>query len=189
MRAPVRVAPALLDGTRVTGGEPMMTPPKRNVAMSPGFSLSEMLTVLALMGLLILFGGPAMADAYRSYQVRTTADMLGTDVRALRYNAVAQRASQSMTIHNQGDSTTPNTYNFVNLRGQTVVRTPNPGVNIESTSATSISFNMNGSTGGTTNLTVLVSMNINGDRGDRYTISVTPSGTVSTSYSTYTPAP
>jgi hypothetical protein len=46
---------------------------------------------------------------------------------------------------------------------------------------------MNGSTGGTTNLTVLVSMNINGDRGDRYTVAVTPSGTVSTSYSTYAP--
>ena len=58
-----------------------------------GFSLSEMLVVIAIMGLFILFGGPAMADAYRAYKVRSAADMLVTDIRALRYNAVAQRVS------------------------------------------------------------------------------------------------
>jgi hypothetical protein len=34
---------------------------------------------------------------------------------------------------------------------------------------------------------LIVSMDINSDRGDRYTISVTPTGMVTTAYSTYTP--
>jgi prepilin-type N-terminal cleavage/methylation domain-containing protein len=160
---------------------------RRCATHSPGFSLSEMLTVLALLSLLVLFAGPAMADAYRAYKVRAMADTLATDIRALRYNAVAQRASQTMTINDQSDTTAPNQYTYVNLRGQTVVRRSDGGVNIETGSATSITFNINGSTGGTSNLTVLVSMPINGDRGDRYTIAITPTGTVSTSYSTYTP--
>jgi prepilin-type N-terminal cleavage/methylation domain-containing protein len=152
-----------------------------------GFSLSELLTVLAIMGLFILFGGPAMADAYRAYKVRSAADMLVTDIRALRYNAVAQRATQSMTVNTQAAGVNPNTYTFVNYMGQAVVRTEEVGVSIDSTSATAISFNNTGATGATGNLTFSVSMDLNGDRGDRYTITVTPSGTVSSAYASYVP--
>lgn len=152
-----------------------------------GFSISELLTVMALMSLMILFAGPAMADAYRSYKVRAAADNLATDIRALRYAAVALRQAQTMTINNQGHSTAPNTYTFTNYKGDPVTRRISDGPNIESTSAATVSFNTMGSTGQTSSLTLVVSMTINGDRGDRYTISVTPTGTVSTAYVTYTP--
>ena len=151
-----------------------------------GFSLPELLTVIAIMGLFILFGGPAMADAYRAYKVRSAADMLVTDIRALRYNAVAQRATQTLTINTQGNSTAPNQYSFVNIKGVTVVRQEEVGVNIDDTSSTTITFNNTGSTG-TGNLTVIMSLTVNGDRGDRYTLTVTPTGTVSSAYSTYVP--
>jgi Tfp pilus assembly protein FimT len=146
-----------------------------------------MLTVIAIMGLFILFGGPAMADAYKAYKVRSAADMLVTDIRALRYNAVAQRASQTLTINTQSNVTAPNQYAFVNIKGVTVTRTEETGVNIEDTSTTTISFNNTGATGSTANLTVIVSMAINSDRGDRYTLTVTPTGTVSSAYASYVP--
>ena len=151
-----------------------------------GFSLPELLTVIALMGLLILFGGPALADGFRAYKVRTAADILSTDLRAMRYSAVGQRAPRSMTINNQG-STPPNQYTFVNARGETLIRQLESPVNIESTSATTISFAINGSTGTTSSQTIVVSMGINETRGDRYTVSVSPSGTISTAYSNYVP--
>jgi prepilin-type N-terminal cleavage/methylation domain-containing protein len=152
-----------------------------------GFSLSELLVVIALLGLFILFGGPAMADAFRAYKVRSAADMLVTDIRALRYNAVAQRASQTLTINTQGNSTAPNQYSFVNMRGVTVTRKQEAGVNIEDTSATTITFSNTGTTGSTGNLTVIMSLTVNGDRGDRYTLTVTPTGTVSSAYASYVP--
>jgi prepilin-type N-terminal cleavage/methylation domain-containing protein len=152
-----------------------------------GFSLSELLVVIALMGLFILFGGPAMADAYRAYKVRSVADVLATDIRAMRYTAVATRAPRSMTINTQGHATAPNQYTFTNAKGETVTRQIESGVNLEDTSSTAVDFSITGGTGSTATLNILVSMGINSDRGDRYTISVTPTGTVSTSFAYYTP--
>lgn len=151
-----------------------------------GFSLPELLTVIALMALLILFGGPALADGFRAYKVRSAADILATDMRAMRYSAVGQRTPRTMTLNTQG-STPANQYTYTNARGETITRQVESGVNIESSSATTINFNINGSTGSTSSQTVLVSMGINDTRGDRYTISVSPSGTISTAYSTYVP--
>jgi prepilin-type N-terminal cleavage/methylation domain-containing protein len=152
-----------------------------------GFSLPELLAVIAIMALFILFGGPAMADAYRSYKVRSAADILSTDVRALRYAAVTTRASLTMTLNNQSHATAPNQYSFTNAKGRVITRPIEYGVNLETGSAASITFGTNGSTGLTSTQTLVVSMAINGDRGDRYTISVTPSGTVSAAYATYVP--
>lgn len=157
---------------------------RRNMA---GYSLSELLTVIALMGLFILFGGPAMADAFRAYKVKSSANIVATDVRGMRYSAVGMRTSRTMTINSQGSGTDPNTYVFVNAIGDTITRRMEPGVNIEDASADTLSFSTTGATGSTATQTIIVSMDINGTRGDRYTISVSPSGTVSAAYSTYTP--
>lgn len=166
----------------------MMTPTtRRALGGPPGFSLSEALVVIALLGIFVLFGGPAMADAYRAYKVRSVADILSTDLRAMRYTAVATRSSRTMTLNTQGHSTAPNQYTFVNTKGDSVTRLVESGVNLEDASDTSIGFTITGSTGSTSSLTVLVSMAINADRGDRYTIDVTPTGTVRTSFAYYTP--
>ena len=164
-----------------------MTPMKRRTtAEAPGFSLSEALVVIALLGIFTLFGGPAMADAYRAYKVRSTADILATDLRAMRYAAVAMRTPRTMTLNTQSHSTAPNQYTFINARGQSVTRRLESGVNIDDASDTTISYSIGGSTG-TGTLSVLVSMDINSDRGDRFTVDVSPTGTVSTSFAYYTP--
>lgn len=149
-----------------------------------GYSFPELLIVIALMGLFIVFAGPAMAEAYKSYKVRAVADGLATDLRAQRYNAVSNRTPRTLTIKNQADATAPNQYSYANYKGDPITVRMD-GVNIETTSAASITFNINGSTGAAGNTTIRVSAMINAERNDRYTITVTPTGTVSTAYSTF----
>jgi Tfp pilus assembly protein FimT len=152
-----------------------------------GFTSSELLVVIALMALVVLFGGPALAEAYRSYKVRAAANNLTIDLQALRYNAVTNRVTRTMTLNDQTHGTAPNQYSFLNAKGDTVAVQLVTGVNLESSSPASLSFDNNGATGVTSSQTVNVSMDVSGDRGDRYAITVTPTGTVSTTYSTYTP--
>lgn len=149
-----------------------------------GYSLPELLIVIAIMGLFILFAGPAMAEAYRAYKVRTVANNLATDVRAQRYNAVSNRTPRTLTVNNQDHATAPNQYSYTTYKGD-VITVRMDGVNIETTSAASITFNINGSSGSAGNTTFRVSAMINGSRNDRYTITVSPTGTVSTAYSTF----
>jgi prepilin-type N-terminal cleavage/methylation domain-containing protein len=149
-----------------------------------GYSLPELLIVIAIMGLFILFAGPAMAEAYKAYKVRAVANGLATDIRAQRYNAVSIRAQRTLTINNQAHATAPNQYSFANYKGDAITVRMD-GVNVETTSAASITFNINGSTGSAGNTTFQVSAMINSSRNDRYTITVSPTGTVSTAYSTF----
>jgi Tfp pilus assembly protein FimT len=150
-----------------------------------GFSVSELLTVVALMSLMVLFAGPAIADAYKGYQARAAANTLVTNLRALRYNAVAQRTVQTITLHDESDSTLPNHYVFTNLKGQIVTIDVNPAT-IDAASPDSITFGINGSAG-TTSQAIVVERVVNSSRGDRYTITVTPSGTIQTAFTRYTP--
>ncbi len=149
-----------------------------------GYSLPELLIVIALIGLFVVFGGPAMADAFKAYKVRSVANSLTVDLRALRYNAVSTRSPRTMTINNT-TSAPPNQYSYTNFKGDPITVLIEPGVSIETTSAASITFNINGSTGATGNQTVSLSMFISGSRNDRYTITITPSGTISSAYSTF----
>ncbi len=151
-----------------------------------GYSLSELLVVIALLGIFTLFAGPALADAYKSYKVRAAANNLTTDIRAQRYLAVTNRATRTLTINRVDHSTAPNQYSYLNPLGRTMT-VQFDGVEIENTSATSVAFTNRGSTTVTSTLNVIFSMDINGSRGDRYTVSVTPTGQVSSTYATYTP--
>ncbi len=157
----------------------------RRAGSAEGYSLPELLIVIALIGLFVLFGGPAMADAYKAYKVRSVANNLSIDLRAMRYNAVSTRSPRTMTINNQADATAPNQYSYTNYKGDPITMRIEPGVNIETSSAASVSFTINGSTGVSGSQTVSVSMFISGSRNDRYTISVSPTGTISTAYSTF----
>jgi prepilin-type N-terminal cleavage/methylation domain-containing protein len=150
-----------------------------------GYSLSELLVVIAMIALVVLFGGPALANAYKSYKVRAAADGLTTNLRALRYTAVAERAPRSLTINDEA-ATPANQYSYVNKMGKNILVTLD-GVVIESASPASITFGINGGTGLTSNLDVLLSMTVSRDRGERYTITVTPTGTVTADFTTFTP--
>ena len=155
----------------------------RRAGRERGYSLPELLIVIALIGLFVIFGGPSINEAYKAYKIRSAANDLVTDLRALRYNAVSNRAQRSITINNQ-TAASPNQYSYTNYKGVAItVRLDS--ANIETTSAASITFNINGSTGAAGNQAVAVSGAINDSRNDRYTITVTPTGTISSAYSTF----
>ena len=156
----------------------------RKTGHETGYSLPELLVVIALIGLFVVFGGPALADAFRVYKVRSVANDVVNNLRALRYNAVSTHTPRTMTINNTANAS-PNQYTYVNYKGDPITVRIEPGVALETTSAASITFNINGATGVTSTQTVSVSMFISGTRNDRYTITVTPTGTISSAYTTF----
>jgi prepilin-type N-terminal cleavage/methylation domain-containing protein len=152
-------------------------------ADSAGYSLPELLVVIFLIGMFVLFTGPALSRAYKSYQVSSAANELAAHIRALRYNAVASRTSFTLNI----DNPSPGHYSYVNTKGQQIVMTLPVNAAWETGTASSITFNNNGATGAAGNTIFKLIGVITETQGDRYTITVTPSGTVSSTYSTYTP--
>jgi len=92
--------------------------------------------------------------------------------------------SAAAPTRHEADATAPNQYAYTNYKGDAITVRMD-GVSIETTSAASITFNINGSTGAAGNTTIRMSAMINAERNDRYTITVTPTGTVSTAYSTF----
>jgi len=183
------MAPPLLFG--IAGMEESMETRRREAwtdrnRRAAGYSLSEILVVVALIGIFVLFGGPALGEAYRSYKVRTAANNLTTDLRAQRYLAVTNRATRTLTVNRVDHSTAPNQYSYLNPLGRTMTVTFD-GVEIENTSDTSVAFTNRGATTVTATLNVIFSMDIDSTRGDRYTVSITPTGQISSAYSTYTP--
>ncbi len=160
---------------------------RRDHRSALGYSIAELLTVVALMALMITFAGPAMATAYKAYKVRVAANGVTTQLRASRYTAVTSRDTRTVDFNDEDHGSAPNQYSFVNSKGKALTMPLALGVKIDNTSEASIQFNSNGSTSSTTTVSVVVSMDINATRGDRYTINVTPSGTVTADFTNYTP--
>ncbi len=148
-----------------------------------GFSVAELAVVIAIMGIFATFGFPILSEAFRSYHARAAADDIVNSLRAVRYNAVANRIPATLTLNDENNTTAPNQYSFVNIKGRTITIQLD-GVKIESGTPATITFNNNGATG-TGSQTVRVSARIHDTRSDRYTITVTPTGTVSSAYSTF----
>lgn len=63
-----------------------------------GFSVTEMLTVLALMGLLVAVSAPAMLNFFQSMKVRTAAQRMVSHLRLCRQVAVSRRDNVTMRI-------------------------------------------------------------------------------------------
>lgn len=146
-----------------------------------GFSLTEMLTVLALAALMITFVGPAFAESYRAYKVRSAALELSDTLRAVRQVAVSTRAPSSLTIN-----TAAGTYTYTNSKGR--VRTillPIPVQFVTANPAT-ITFVTNG-TVSTGAATVALQNTINRGRADRWTLDLNTVGRITTTKTVVTP--
>ncbi len=146
-----------------------------------GFSITEMLTVLALMALMITFVGPAFSESYRAYKVRSAAVELADTLRAVRQVAVSTRAPSSLTI-----DTVAGTYTYTNAKGR--VRTillPIP-VQFVTANPTTITFVTNG-TVSTGAATIALQNTVTRDRADRWTLALNTVGRVTTTKSVVAP--
>jgi len=63
-----------------------------------GFSTTEMLIVVALIGIMVLFTTPALIEFFRSMKVRTAAQRVVSHIRLCRQVAVSRRAHVTMLL-------------------------------------------------------------------------------------------
>ena len=72
--------------------------PARRRAAERGFSLIELIVVLALLGLVVLVGMPALDDWLERYRVRTAAQNLAADMQLQRMRAVSRNRQHRITF-------------------------------------------------------------------------------------------
>jgi prepilin-type N-terminal cleavage/methylation domain-containing protein len=119
-----------------------------------GFSLTEILVVVAIIGLAVAITVPLVAEAVNQNRIRAAADQFAVDLRAARMIAVTKRADPFLDV-----SVTPNPtnrYTFVNGRGEPRTVDLPVGVRIISPStAYTVRFLRDGSVSGGGNTTVM----------------------------------
>ena len=151
-----------------------------------GFSLMEALVVLALIGAMLAISIPLLGRFLRNYRLQTAASEFAVQLRFARNAAVKQKLKYRIVINENPTNTyrveketnyATNTFELVpGIAGYTDIRLP-IGVVINSASTDGpIVFTFRGSNDGNATYNVIFDTATN----TRYTITVTPSGGVTT---------
>ncbi|MEW5806005.1 MAG: prepilin-type N-terminal cleavage/methylation domain-containing protein [Acidobacteriota bacterium] len=140
---------------------------------SKGVTLTEMLAVLAILGIIVLVGFPAMGEWIKRARIRSAADQLTVDLRAARYIAVTNRTTRDFNI--QIDPL--NYYTYDDANGTQVKIEMPVGVRLVSTTSNPIVFTSNGGVSGGEK-TVVLENRIAGDLINRYTVTVNAIGKI-----------
>jgi prepilin-type N-terminal cleavage/methylation domain-containing protein len=140
-----------------------------------GFSLAEMLVVLAIIGIVVAIGIPIVNEQVRIADIRGSADLMAVHMRAARMIAITQHKPVVITVN--ADPT--NSISYTGANGDLIeIKMPKP-VKIKSTSSPSITFNSDGSSAAsstvTTESTVSTAL-------ERWTLSVNTLGFVSVAH-------
>lgn len=114
-----------------------------------GFSLAEMLVVLALAGIVVAIGIPLMNEQVRIAEVRAAADELAVHLRAARMIAVSHHKDIVVTV--SADPT--NTLSYEGTNGDTKTITMPGRVKIKAGSTATITFHSDGSSGASSTVT------------------------------------
>jgi type IV fimbrial biogenesis protein FimU len=146
-----------------------------------GFSIVEMLLVLAIMGIFITFAGPAFTESYRAYKVRSAAQELSVAIRAVRQVAVSTRAASNLLVDTAGGS-----YSWTDAKGKTRSWALPTGVSFISATPSTITFVTNG-TVSTGSASIVLQGTVNGSRADRWTLSLNTVGQVTSTFAIVAP--
>ena len=140
-----------------------------------GFSLAEMLAVVALIGIVVAIGIPLVNQQLKMAEVRGAADLMGVHMRAARMIAVSHRKNIPFTVN----ATPTNTYSYEGTDGVTRTIALPPKVDITTGSTGTITFKSDGSVtaGGSVILESTVPNAI-----ERWTLTVSLMGLVSTAH-------
>jgi len=133
-----------------------------------GFSLPELLAVMALIAIAIGVGIPIVNEQVRIAEVRAVADDLALHLRAARMNAVTKRKTITFTVN--VDPT--NTFSYEGKSGTTKIATPGR-VRIATASDRSINFKRNGSVDVASS--IILESDVSGSR-ERWTATVNTMG-------------
>ncbi len=129
-----------------------------------GFSISELLVVLALIGIVVAVGIPMANEQVRLAKVRSAADQLAMDIKAARMIAVSTRDSGlDMVVMTEPD----NYYEYPDNSG--VMRHIDMPTGVRITSSDSpITFRLNGSLDAAA--TTVIEIDLSGTVIERWTI-------------------
>src|SRR5262245_13185600 len=152
----------------------------RNISQK-GFSIVEMLLVLAIMGIFITFAGPAFTESYRAYKVRSASQELSVALRAVRQVAVSTRTASSLLV-----DTAAGSYTLTDAKGKTRTWGLPVGVAFISATPSTITFVTNG-TVSTGSASIVLQGTVNGSRADRWTLDLNTVGQVTSSFSMVAP--
>ena len=150
-----------------------------------GFTISEILVVVAIIAVILLFTLPSLGERYRGYKVRTATNELIADLRVARHTAITQRTTVDFTVNDQGD-TPPNQYSYVRANGDLRTVAVIPPVAITSAPASALEFEQNGGLDGAAGIIILETQ-VSGTRIDRYTVTVSPAGSVTVAFDAIAP--
>lgn len=128
-----------------------------------GFSLGELLAVLAIAGIVVTIGVPLVSEQLRQAKIRSAADQYAMSLKAARMIAVSKHAALPVTV--QADPA--NTYSYADTDGDVrTIRMPD-GVRIVSTDSP-ITFQTNGSL--TAQATTVIEANMTAGEIERWTV-------------------
>jgi len=150
-------------------------PECRRPRAEAGFSLPEMLVVLALIGAVIAMGIPLVNEQLRIAEVRAVADEMAVHLRAARMIAVSQHRDVEVTVSaNPGNS-----LSYVVTTGETRTITMPGRVKIKSGSTATITFHSDGSSGASSTVTAESAVS---NATERWTLTVNTVGMVSVAH-------
>lgn len=148
-----------------------------------GFSLAELLVVVAIIGLFCLVAIPAVNNYIRAAKVRTANDTLMGDLRAVRYIAITNHLDPildpggTLTINNAAG-----TWSYFDIHGKPVTRAMEKGVRfVPATGTTTITFKADGTlnTGPTS---IVIQGNVLPSVDYQFTISITTVGRLTSAF-------
>jgi prepilin-type N-terminal cleavage/methylation domain-containing protein len=140
-----------------------------------GFSIGEMLVVIALIGITVALAIPLVNEQVRVANIRGAADQMATHLRAARMIAVSHRKDITVTVNI--DPT--NSYSYENTTGTMMTYSMPSQVVIKSGSSTSITFHSDGSAAAASTVTAESTV---ANAIERWTLSVNALGLVSVAH-------
>ena len=140
-----------------------------------GFTIAEMLVVLAIIGVTLGIAIPLINEQVRIAEVRSAADQMAVHLRAARMIAVSHHKDIPVTV--SADPTNTISYEGTNGNTQTITM---PGtVKIKSGSTATITFHSDGSSGASSTITT---ESVVSNATERWTLTVNTLGMVSVAH-------
>ena len=134
-----------------------------------GFSLGELLAVLAIAGIVVTIGVPLVSEQLRQAKIRSAADQYAMSLKAARMIAVSKRSPVSILIITHPT----NSYQYTDAAGRVRQVVLPTGVRITS-SDTPITFQLNGSLA--TGTTTVMETDLISDIVERFTVTTNTLG-------------
>ena len=152
--------------------------PKRGSAKKhaeAGFTIAELLVVLALVGIVVAIGIPLVNEQVRIAEVRSAADQLAVHLRAARMIAVSHHKDIVVTV-----SADPiNELSYEGTNGETKTITMPGRVKITTGSTATITFHSDGSCGASSTVTTESAVS---NATERWTLTVNTVGLISVAH-------